>query len=121
IVGDIDEDIYADEIEEAKSTRLRPADGWTGERIDLFDRVAVFEHRPDGDERAVGADAIGDEVRAVFGDDDAFAQSLVQKSMNRARDFRCGPLRADEFDQMQVARRIEEVRAEKVGAEIFRK
>ena len=65
-------------------------------------------------QRAERADAIGDEVRPILRRHDAFAQTLIEKAKQEAGDFRFGPFSANDFDQMQIARRIEEVHAEKV-------
>ena len=103
-----------------KVARLGTAHGRPGDLVDFFDRVTVFEHRLDGEQRAEGADAIGDEVRTVLRRHHAFAQSLIEKAKQEARDFRLGPFGANHFDQMQVTRRVEKVDAEKVCAEIVR-
>ena len=66
---------------------------------------------------AVEADAIGDEVRRVLGGDDAFAEPVVGELDDRTLDRRIGIRRADDFDQPQIARRIEEMRSERVRAE----
>jgi hypothetical protein len=45
-------------------------------------------------QRAERADAIGDEVWTVLCRDDAFAESLIEKAEQEARDFRLGPFGA---------------------------
>ena len=113
-------DVESDEIERRNVARLGSAHGRAGHLVDLFNRVTILQHRLDREQRAEGADAIGDEVWTVLRGDHAFAESLIEKAKQEARDFRLGPFGANHFDQMQVTRRIEKVNAKKVRAEIFR-
>ena len=88
--------------------------------VDFFDRVAVLEHRLDREECAESSDAIGDEVWTILGGHDTFAETLIEKAVKEAGDFRLGPLSANDFDEMQIAWWIEEVNAEKVLLEVVR-
>src|SRR6185369_5886031 len=90
----------------------------TSHLVDFFDRVAVVEHRLDREERAERADAIRDEVWTILRRHDALAESLIEKPVNEARDLRLGPFGANDFDEVQVTRRIEEVNAEEVLFEV---
>ena len=112
--------VEADKIEGAKGGGLGTADCGSRYLVDFFDRVAIVEHRAHRHQRAEGADAIRDEVRAILRHDYAFAQTFVKKAEHRARDFRFRPFGANQFDQMHVTRRIEKMHAEKVGAKILR-
>ena len=39
-----------------------------------------------GEEKSMGADAVGDEVRRVFGQDDALAQDLFAEALDAVED-----------------------------------
>ena len=67
---------------------------------------------------AVEADVIADEVRRVLGNHDAFAQTMVGKMRHCVHDLRQGLRRRNHFEQMQISRRVEEVRAEPVLSEV---
>ena len=117
VLDDVSEDVEADEIKRAERRALRPAHCRAGDLVDFFDRVTILEHRLDREQRAERADAIGDEVRPVLRRHHAFAESLIEKAEQEAGDFRLGPFGANDFDEVQVARRIEKVDAEKVCLE----
>src|SRR6185295_19621586 len=92
----------------------------TCDLIDLFDRVTIVQHRLDRNHRAECANTIGYEVWPILCGDYAFAKSLIEKAVEETRHFRLGPLSANYFDEMKVARRIEEMDAEEVCTKIFR-
>ncbi len=114
------EHVQAHKIEGAKRRRLGPAGRRAVDLVHFLDRIAVVEHRANGDQRAECADAISNKVWPILGDDHTFAQTLVEKTKHRTRDFGFGPLGANQLDQMHVARRIKEVQPQKVRAKIFR-
>jgi hypothetical protein len=74
-------------------------------------------------QHAEHADAVGDEVRRVFGAHHALAQGGGQEAFELVGDFRLGELGRDDLDQVHVARRVEEVHAAEarfqVGVEAF--
>ena len=112
------ENIEADEIESTECCRLRAPDSWAGNLVDFLDGVSVVEHRLDRVKRAEGSDAIGNKIGPVFRCDYTFAQSLIEKAKQKAGDFRLRPLGAYYFDEMQVARWIKKMNANKVRAKI---
>ena len=63
------------------------------------------------------AEVVGDEVRRVLRDDDALAQPVIGERADGFDDRRVGVGRRDHLEQVQIARRIEEVRAEPVPPE----
>ncbi len=73
--------------------------------------------RPENLHDAVEADAIGDEVRRVPGGDHALAEPVIAELGNGLFDRRVGVGRADDLDQPQIARRVEEVGSEGVRPE----
>ena len=75
--GDVREDVDADEIGEAKGSGARPADGGAGERVDFFDGQALLEHEIGGVEHDGDADAVGDEVGRVVGEDHLLAEDAI--------------------------------------------
>ena len=71
------QDVDADHVGEAKGSGARPADGGAGERVDLFDGQSLLEHQVGGVEHDRDADAVGDEVGRVVGEDDLLAEDAV--------------------------------------------
>ncbi len=69
---------------------------------------------------AVETEVIGDEIRRVFRDDDALPEAMVRDVADRSNNRRVGVRSRDDFEQPQVSRRIEEMRAEGVRLEIRR-
>ena len=65
------------------------------------------------------ADAIGDEIGRVLGEHDSLAQHHVAEVRDRVHHLRQRFRSGDDLQQLQVARRIEEVGAQKVPAEFF--
>jgi hypothetical protein len=61
---------------------------------------------------------VADEVRRVLGDDDAFAEAVIAELRHALGDRGIGLGGRDHLDQPQVARRVEEMRAEPVRAEV---
>ena len=120
VLHDVSKYVEAYEIEGAKGRSLWPADGGPRDLVDLFDRVDVVEHCANRMQRAESADAIRNKVRPILRHDDAFAEAFIEKAEHRTRNFWFGPFGANQFDEVHVARRIEEVHAEEVGAKIFR-
>ena len=83
IVRDVRPDIETDNVEQAVAGALRQSDQRTGERIDFFNRVVVFDRNFVGCRPVECADAIADEVRRVFTENDAFAESNVAILLKR--------------------------------------
>ena len=109
------EDVDADQVGEAEGSGARPADGGAGERVDFFDGEALLEHQVGGVEHDGDADAVGDEVGRVVGEDDLLAEEAVGEGGEGGEQRGIGFGGGDEFKQAHVARRIEEVGAEEAG------
>ena len=77
-------------------------------------------HQADRVAHREGADAVGDEVRRVVRVDDGLAQAQVAEVLDGGDVGGIGVGRGDDFEQAHVARRIEEVRAEPVAAQLHR-
>jgi len=109
IFNDVREDVETDDVEGTEGRAFWTAYGRPSHFIDFFDRVTVVEHGLDRIERAEGTDTIGDEVWTILCGDDAFAEALIEKAVKEAGDFGLGPFSANNFDEVQVTRRIEKV------------
>jgi hypothetical protein len=57
---------------------------------------------------------IADEIRTVFGDDYALAKAVVGEPRHSRSDVRIGVSGWNDFEQPQVSRRVEEMRAQPV-------
>src|ERR1044072_7371155 len=109
----------ADEVERAERGRLRPPQRRPRNLVHLPDGESALGQHAHSHQRTQPADAAGRELRPLLRHPAALAQAPVEEAVDGARDFRLRPLSPYQFDQMQVARRVEEVRAEAVCAELF--
>ena len=113
------EDVEADDVGGAEGCGLGLADGGTGAGVHFFNGHAQFGHQAQRVHHGKRADAIGDEIGRVFGDDHAFAKAAVAKIGEGFQDFGGGFRPGDQFDEFQIARRIEEMRAGPVLLKFF--
>ena len=120
VLDDVGKDVQSDQIEGPERGALRTADCRAGHLIDLFDQVTVVEHRPDRVERAERADAIRDEVGSILCGHDAFAQSLIEEAVEKTRHFRLCPFRPNDFDEMEITRRVEKMDTDEMLFEVVR-
>ena len=112
--------IQPDHVGQPEGGRLRPADRRPGQRIDGIEAQAQAFGVRYGREDGKGADAIGDEVRGIAGAHHALAQRLGEENLELVEDRRIGAGVRDQFDQVHVARRVEEVHAAEARAILFR-
>ena len=112
--------IDADHVAEAKGSRLWPTDRRAGQRVDLFDREPLLLHQTNRIAHREGPDAVRDEVRRIVRVDDRLAQAQVAEVLDRSHIGRISVRRRDDLEQPHIARRIEEVRAEPVAAQLHR-
>ena len=81
----------------------------------------IFDHQASGIGAAEeAADAVGDEVGRVLAWHHAFAEAAVGEIVDVGRERRVGFGAGNQFQQVQIARRVEEVRAQKMLAELGR-
>src|SRR5204862_7521938 len=66
------------------------------------------------------SDGIGDEVRCGLGDDDALSEASIRKGRDARDDLGIGRGRRDDFDEVQVPGRVEEMRPEKMTSKRLR-
>ena len=126
IVGDHAVEVFAHQphhvdahhVAQAEGAGLGPPNQGTGEPVHFFDGVAVL----DGEFHQIALDdaehAVGHEVGRVFGNDDAFAQPRLGEGLHALHQRRVGLRRGDNFEQVQVAGRVEEVCAHEAALEI---
>ncbi len=110
-------DIDTDQIGEAEGTHFRPAEDCASQGIDLLDREIHGLHQANGVQHGEGTDAIGDEVRGVFGEDDGFAEALFGEIGDSFEGGGIGFGGGNEFQQAHIARGIKEMGAKPVAAE----
>src|SRR3984957_16546496 len=111
-------DIEAHDIEQAVAGTLGQADQLACEGVHLFDGEAFFDCQLlDGGAKKT-ADAVGDEVGGVLAGYDAFAEMTVGEMGDEVPDLGQSFGAGDHLEQMQIARRIEEVRSEEMLAEL---
>ena len=91
--------------------RLRPAQRGAGADVDFFKRHAQVAHQVNGIQHRVRADAVGDEMQSILGDDDSLAKLVIAEMGERLDHVGLRGGTGNNFDELQVARRIEEVRA----------
>jgi hypothetical protein len=89
---------------------------WPGERVHLFDGQPLLQHQRGGREHHRDADAVGDEVGRVVGEDDLLAEVAVGEGGKGGYDGGIGFGGGDDLEQAHVARRIEKMRSEEAVA-----
>ncbi len=112
--------VQADQVEQAEGGRLRAADHRAGDGVHLFDRVAVLQDVVHGEGAGHRSDAVADEVRRVLAGHNALPQPVLPEVADELHHLRQGVVGGDDFQQFQVTRRVEEVRAQEVLAEALR-
>ena len=81
----------------------------------VYSPAATFVEDP---RDAVEREMVADEVRRVLRDHDAFAEAEVGKPCHRVDDRRLRVRSGDDFEEPQVSRRVEEMRAQPVPPEV---
>ena len=112
------QDVDARDVHRAERRAFRPAERRSGDRVDLLDRVVTRRERAQRLDDAVQPDVVGDEVRRVLRDDDALAEREIREAGDARDDRRVRVGRRNHFEQSQIPRRVEEVRADPVPPEI---
>ncbi len=112
--------VEAHQIEQAEAGAVRNADERSGERVHFFDAEIFFQHHLADGAAHETTDPIGDEVGRVLGAYHSFAEAPVGKLFDIGENRRIGFRARDQLHQMQIARRIEEMRAQEVAAETGR-
>ena len=111
--------VQADDVHQAEAGAVGKPDQRAGERVHFFDRVIVL-HGYFLDRAAEEAsNAVGDEVRRILTADYALAQVNVAETGNGFQQRGIGGRAGNHFDQMQIARWIEEVRAQEMAPQLF--
>ncbi len=118
VANHVGEDVEAGEIERAERGALRPADRRAGDLVDLLNRVGPLLEAGEDPENAVQREVVADEAWRVLGDDDAFAERAIGEGGDRVQHGAVRVGRRDHFEQVQISRRVEEVRAEPVTTEV---
>ena len=112
VLGDVDEGVEADQVRRAEAGALRVAHRRAGDVVDVFGSETVFQHLMDRHHHRVGADAVADEVRRVFADDDALAEDVLAELGDALHRLGRGVRTRHQLEQLHVANRVEEVHHE---------
>ena len=118
VVRHVNEDVEAGDVDSPECRALRPSDCRAGHRVDLFDRIVSGRKRFENPHKAVHGHVVGDEPRRISGNDGVFSQTAIREITNGFEYCRVGFRRRNEFEQREVSRRVEEMRAEPVTPEI---
>jgi len=119
VVGDVVDDVQAAQIGGAEGGRGGASQHRPGQLIGLCRRQAVLLDVVHGPHDAVHADAVGDEARHVVGDDHALAQHSVCEVAEIGNHLLVGSGRRNDFQQVQITRWVEEVRAHEAALKIL--
>lgn len=94
-------------------------DQFAGQTIDFLDRVAVAQRIPNGRSDVVAEDAVTDEIRAILAHHHALTEGHIGEAANRCDDSGIGIRGWNDFEQVEIAWRIEEVRSQEMAAELL--
>ena len=110
-LDDVGHGVQADHVRGPVGRRLGAADQRAADRIDLveaeLERAGVVDRGQDREH----PDPVADEVRGVLGVDHALAEGAGEEGLQPLQHIRVGGLGRDQFGQVHVARRVEEVHA----------
>ena len=120
VAPNVSPDVETDDIEQTEAGAIGKPNERARERVHFFDREIVFDRIFRNRAAEETSDAIGDEIRRIFAGNDAFAQPPIGEVPHEIEYFVAGTRAGNHFHQVQVTRRIEEVRAQKVAAEFSR-
>ena len=112
--------IEADDIGGAIGGALRAADLGAGQRVDFIETEAEGGGMVHDRENRKDADAVGDKIRRIQRTNHTFAEARGEPGFKRIERAAFGALGADDFNQMHVARRVEEVNAAEARAHRLR-
>jgi hypothetical protein len=119
-LDDVRQRIEPDDIGGAVGGALRATDDRTGERIDdveaKTETLGVMHHC----ENRENTDAIGNEVGRIQRPNDAFAKTRDQPGLEVVEQRRVGGPGRNQFNQVHVARRVEEMDAAEARTQCFR-
>ena len=119
VLGHADGDVQPDLVVEAERGGLGVADERPRYGIYLFDAVAVLEGVARRLHPGEGPDPVPDKVRGVLGDDAALAEHALPEVPYGLDDLGVRVLRRYDLHELQIARRVEEVRAHEAPLEVF--
>ena len=112
--------VQAHDVGGAESAGLRAPQLGPGEVVDNIEAQAEFLGLAHRGKHLEGADPVGDEIGRVLGADAALAQRGRQEGLELVEHFGRGVGSGDQFDQVHIARRIEEMHAAESGAQRLR-
>ena len=126
IPGNIGEDVVRHPCEGVETHYVQGAEGGAfgppdqppGQLVDLVHAIVLLQHHVNELLEGKGADAVGHEVGSVLGNHDTLAQALVAKLADGLNDRIQGLRRGNQFQQLEIARRIEEMGSQPVPAKI---
>src|SRR6476469_5999951 len=110
IVRDECPNIQADDIQQPETRARRNPDDRTGQQVDFLDGVISLEHRFVDGRSEKAADAVRDEIWRIFAQHDALPEPSIAETGNETDYVRFGFRAWDDFGQVQVSGRVEEVR-----------
>ncbi len=112
--------IQPNQVDQAEGGRLRASHQRTCDGIHLIHAVVVLEDEVHRERTRAEGDAVADEVGRVLAQHDALPHPRLAEVAHERGHFLRGIRRRDDLQQFQIARRVEEVCAEKVFLELLR-
>src|SRR5919107_2688373 len=119
VLGHADGDVKPDLVVEPEGGRFRVADERACNGVDLFDPVAVLEGVARGLHPCEGSYPVADKVRGVLGDDATLAEHPFSEITDGLDDLWVRVLCGYDLHELQVSRRVEEVRAHEASLELL--
>ncbi len=119
VFGHAHGDVQPDLVVEPEGSRFRVSDDRSCYGVDLFDPVSVLEGVSRGLHAGEAPEAVADKVRCIFGDDAALAEHPLSEITYGLDDLGVRILCGYDLHELQVARRVEEVRAHETPLELL--
>jgi len=119
-LDDVGHGVQADHVGSPVGRRFGTSDQGAADGVHFIETQAELGGVMDAGQDGEHADAVADEVGRVLGVDHALAQRSDQEAFQAFQHGSVGDLGRDQFGQMHVARRVEEMHAAEAVAQLFR-
>ncbi len=120
VARDVSQHVQAHQVDQAEHAGARQADRLAGDGVGLLDRQAQLQRRAHPGQHGQHADTVADERRRVAGIDHFLAQLHGAELAQRFGRLWPGGRSGHQLQQAHVARRVEEMRDQKIGRKAWR-
>ena len=111
--------IQPDQVDQAEGCRLRSPDQWTGNGVHFIDGVTILQDVIHRKCACAKGDSVANEIWRVLAQHNSLAQAILTEPREEFNNFFLGIFCRNDFQQLQIARRVEEMRPKEMLLELF--